>query len=243
MDISPLFTPKDGVERRHDERWAEKRQVVVWDLPTRIFHMLLVTFVVVGWATAEGAEDGGVVYVLHKISGYGLAASLLFRLVWGIGGSHHSRFSDFVRPWREVRDYIRDLLTFAPHRIVGHNPLGGWMAVIMLAVIAMVVATGLYSVGDDVAGPLADRIPHSMALIATELHEAVFYILAVLAGLHVLGVLGASFLHRENLIRSMWNGRKLLPKILAQDEEELVATGWGLVVALVAVAVVGFSLM
>ena len=82
-----------------------------------------------------------------------------------------------------------------------------------------------------------------MALIATELHEAVFYILAVLAGLHVLGVLGASFLHRENLIRSMWNGRKLLPKILVQDEEDLVATGWGLVVALVAVAVVGFSLM
>jgi cytochrome b len=217
------------------EEEGEGLEVEVWDLPTRVFHWLLVVLVALGWATAE---ISGPLFVVHKFSGYTLIAALLFRVVWGIAGSRHARFGDFVRPWRVVRGYAARLLRLSPPRFIGHNPLGGWMVLVLLATLFLLAASGLFSADDDIAGPLARYLPGRLAHGAAEVHETLFNLLLVLVGVHVAGVLLDSLLTGDNLIRSMWNGRKRLGLRLAHAEEPPVPAFWAVPVAVVAVAMV-----
>ena len=78
--------------RSHDPINAS---LLVWDVPTRLFHWLLVLLVALAWVTGE-AE--GSMFTVHQLAGYGVAVLLVFRVIWGFAGSRHSRFSDFVRP-------------------------------------------------------------------------------------------------------------------------------------------------
>ena len=102
--------------------------VLVWDAPTRLFHWTLVLLVTLAWVTGE-AE--GSLFVVHQLAGYGVAVLLVFRVIWGFAGRRHSRFSGFVRPWREVFAHIKGVLSLRPARTLGHNPLGGWMALLL----------------------------------------------------------------------------------------------------------------
>ena len=81
-------------------------------------------------------------FAVHQLAGYGVAVLLVFRVIWGFVGSRHSRFSDFVRPWREVFAHVKGMLSLRPARTLGHNPLGGWMALVLLLVLAAQVGTG-----------------------------------------------------------------------------------------------------
>ncbi len=181
------------------------RSIFVWDLPTRLFHWLVVALVAVAWASGE-AE--GFLFVVHKLAGYGLIVAILFRLIWGLVGSYHSRFRDFIRPWPVVRDYARGLLALRPKPTLGHNPLGGWMVVLLLATLLGVVGSGLFASGDGGGGPLAGSIPPAVADALSELHEGLFTVLLVLIGIHVSGVLVDSVLTGHNLVRSMITGCK-----------------------------------
>ena len=124
------------------------RHVVVWDLPTRIFHWTVVVLVAVSWFSA----DQGFMRV-HLWSGLTLLALLLFRILWGVLGSTTSRFRDFLHPPRKVMAYLRarDDALYA-----GHNPAGGWMVALMIAVLLAQALTGLFSNdGLHFTGPLA----------------------------------------------------------------------------------------
>ncbi|GMQ95831.1 MAG: cytochrome b/b6 domain-containing protein [Gammaproteobacteria bacterium] len=181
------------------------RSIFVWDLPTRLFHWLVVALVAVTWASGE-AE--GPLFVVHKLAGYGVVVAILFRLIWGLVGSYHSRFRDFIHPWPVVRDYARGLLALRPKPALGHNPLGGWMVVLLLTALLGMVATGLFASEDGVGGPLAELISPAVADALSEVHEGLFNVLLVLVGIHVAGVLVDSVLTGHNLVRSMVTGRK-----------------------------------
>ena len=122
--------------------------VLVWDVPTRLFHWTLVFLVALAWVTGD-AE--GTMFAVHKLAGYGVAVLLAFRVIWGFAGSRHSRFSEFVRPWPEVLAHIKGMLSLRPARTLGHNPLGGWMALVLLLVLAAQVTTGLFASDDGLA--------------------------------------------------------------------------------------------
>ena len=218
-----------------------RRAVKVWDLPTRVFHGVLVVCVAIGWATAE-AE--GIWFRVHVWNGYVLAAALLFRFVWGFAGSAHSRFADFVRPWPAVRDYTARLARLDPPPAVGHNPLGGWMVVALLALLALLAGTGLFAAGDapDIAGPLARYLPEHLARTATDVHEALFHVVLLLAALHVAGALFHALLTGERLIRAMLTGDKELPEREARFEPAPVPVYWAALIAVVSGAVVWFAL-
>ena len=119
-----------------------QRAVPIWDCPTRAFHWLLVLAVVVSYVT--GGEEGWQ-FVVHTVSGYVVTLLLVFRLIWGVIGSPRSRFRDFVHGRQVVGDYVRRLFALDPPRYVGHNPVGGWMVVLMLIVLSLTVLTGLFS--------------------------------------------------------------------------------------------------
>ncbi|MCE3248463.1 MAG: hypothetical protein K0R41_2288, partial [Geminicoccaceae bacterium] len=188
--------------RSHDPINAS---LLIWDVPTRLFHWLLVLLVALAWVTGE-AE--GSMFTVHQLAGDGVAVLLVFRVIWGFVGSRHSRFSDFVRPWREVFAHIRGMLSLRPARTLGHNPLGGWMALVLLLVLAAQVGTGLFASDDGLGGPLAGAVASGTAHSIAELHEGLSGALLGLIGLHIIGVLVESLLTRDNLVRAMITGRK-----------------------------------
>jgi cytochrome b len=186
----------------------DKKEILVWDRATRVFHWFLVVMVVVCWITSEIEDD---LFWTHLISGYIVLLLVLFRLVWGVLGGRHARFTDFVRGWSAILGHARGLLRLKPARHVGHNPLGGWMILTLLAMLALTVVTGLFAGDDDEAGPYALLIRPDIADALSEVHEALFGVLLFLAALHILGVLADSLLGRENLVRAMWTGSKRVP--------------------------------
>jgi cytochrome b len=180
--------------------------VAVWDLPTRLFHWLLVVLVAAAFATAKA---GGAWMFYHPACGEALLALLLFRLVWGFIGSAPSRFAAFVAGPRQVRRYARTLFDRQAEPHLGHNPLGGWSVLAMLIALFLQAATGLFA--DDgiaTAGPLARSVGAAASRRFTALHYYNHYAVAGLAALHIAAVLFHLVWKRENLIVPMLTGVK-----------------------------------
>lgn len=176
----------------------------VWDPLVRIGHWLLVA----AFFTAYAVEDDFL--TVHVWAGYALAAVLLLRLLWGVIGSRHARFADFVRGPRAVAGYFRETLSGTGRRYLGHNPAGGAMVVALLICLALTAISGLglYAV-EDGGGPLAPWLAGGRFDDAwEETHEFLANLSLVLVVVHVAGVAFSSIAHRENLVRAMINGRK-----------------------------------
>lgn len=220
-----------------DQQHRGTRETPVWDLPTRLFHWALVVLVGTNLFLVE--PEGGIATVIHMTFGYGVAGLLLFRLVWGFVGSPRSRFADFLRPWAVVKSHVAKLRRFSPPRSVGHNPLGGWMIVLMLVILTALVGTGLFASGRYAAGALATTVPVGLTAIAGEAHKFVGNLMVALIIVHVLGVVADWLLTRENLVKAMVNGRKPLPAELSARERPLIGGTRAALVGVACLAVVG----
>ena len=161
-------------------------RIRVWDLPTRIFHWALAALVVFSFTTGT---IGGDWMPWHLRSGYAVLTLLLFRIAWGLAGSETARFGHFLRGPRAVTEYARLTLGGSHPPVVGHNPLGGWMVVAMLAALAFQAATGLFS-DDEIAtqGPLAVKVSNAMVSRMSRLHDTGRWIVVGLAALHVAAI-------------------------------------------------------
>lgn len=166
--------------------------VKVWDPLVRLFHWSLVLSFTIAWISAEEWDR------LHEWSGYAVAALVAARLLWGLFGTRHARFSDFVHKPSTVMVYLKDVLVMKSRRYLGHNPAGGAMVVALLAALAGTAGTGVATTTDAYWG----------VEWVEELHELLANLTLMLVGLHVAGVIVASLQHRENLIRSMVTGLK-----------------------------------
>ncbi len=186
----------------------DNKKILVWSRITRIFHWSLVAMVVLCWITAE-AE--GSLFWTHMASGYGVLILVLFRLIWGVIGDRYSLFTNFVRKWSAIRAYFQQMLKMQVPSHLGHNPIGGWMILALLGGLGILVVTGLFSAHHDETGPYASLLASSIAEAISEIHEVLFNILLLLVFVHVAGVLTASMLEGENLVRAMWTGRKRVP--------------------------------
>jgi len=182
------------------------KTILVWDLPLRLFHWLLVLLVVVSWISAS---IGGNAMQIHLLSGYTILALVLFRILWGFLGSTHARFASFVRGPAAVIAYLRALTRNEPSRHLGHNPAGGWSAILMLAVLLLQACTGLFA-NDDIAteGPLAKLVSKALSDRITGVHHLNVKLLYVLIGLHLSAIAYYFFYKRENLVKSMFTGFK-----------------------------------
>jgi len=166
-------------------------RILVWDIPTRIFHWVLVLCFTVAYLTSESERW----QLWHIVAGYTFGALLLFRLLWGVVGSRYARFGQFVRGPGQVLIYLRSLLSSKPDHYTGHNPAGALAIVGILGLGLLTVLTGWASFND-----YGDWIG--------ELHEGIVNGLVLIIGIHIVGVLVSSLLHRENLVRAMVNGYK-----------------------------------
>jgi cytochrome b len=162
-----------------------------------------------------------------------LLGLVIFRLLWGVAGSATARFSQFVKGKGAILAYLRGTTSAT----VGHNPLGGWVVVAMLALLLLQAATGLFANDDIITeGPLYHLISKDISDALTELHEGVFDVLLALAGLHVAAIFFYLFIKRDNLIRPMLTGRKQVPADIA--EPRMVGAWRAMPLAAIAVAAV-----
>lgn len=195
---------------------SQPRTVRVWDFPVRLFHWLLVVLIVVSFTTAQ---IGGNAMQIHELSGFTILTLVLFRLLWGVFGSTHARFADFVRRPGQAIDYAKSLARGRPAFYAGHNPLGGWMIVAILLTLLVQAGTGLFA-NDDIMteGPLYDWVSKRTSDLLSQVHEINFFVLLVLIALHIAAALYYLFGKRENLILPLFTGRKPVPE--AQDVPE-----------------------
>jgi cytochrome b len=173
-----------------------RERVRVWDLAVRWLHAGLIVGIAAAWTTTEWMTRW------HQAIGYGVMAIVALRLVWGVVGSRHARFSQFVRSPRQTLAYAFAVLQRSDRRYIGHNPLGGWMVVALLGCIGATAFTGWLFTTDQFWGD--ERVEN--------LHHRLAWCVLGLIALHVLGVLYTSLHHRENLAAAMVDGRKPAPQ-------------------------------
>jgi cytochrome b len=171
---------------------STRKSILVWDAPVRVFHWLMVLTFAGAFATADSEHWR----VAHVTFGYTMVGLVTFRVLWGLIGTRHARFSSFVRGPRAVGAYLASLARGRPEHHAGHNPAGAVVILLLLALTCVTVLSG-WAAYHYVNGEWIE-----------ELHEGAANTMLVLVAIHVAGVLVSSWLHRENLLRAMVSGRK-----------------------------------
>lgn len=181
-------------------------KILVWDLPLRLFHWMLVLLVVISWISVA---IGGNAMQIHLLSGYTVLTLVLFRILWGFLGGTHARFASFVRGPAAAIAYLRALPRHQAGQHLGHNPAGAWSVILMLAVLLLQAATGLFA-NDDIAteGPLAKLVSKALSDRITRVHQLNVKLLYALIAMHLSAVAYYLLYKRENLIKPMLTGFK-----------------------------------
>lgn len=193
------------------------QRILVWDVPTRVFHWLLVLSFAGAYLTAESERYRDI----HVVLGYTLLGLIAFRLLWGFLGTRYAQFRSFLFGPGEIAAYALSLLKGKPKHYIGHNPLGSvsiWL-LLGLGILSGVSGVLLF---EDVGGEALE-----------ELHELASNAMLAIVFIHLSGVVVSSVLHRENLARAMVTGFKA-----AEPEQGIRRTHFWLGVIMLAAVVV-----
>lgn len=180
-------------------------RVTVWDAPLRLFHWALAILVVFSFTTGK---LGGDWMVWHIRSGYCILTLLVFRLAWGLVGSSSARFAGFVRGPRAAVEYARALAARRVPRQAGHNPLGGWMVLVMLAVLLVQAGSGLFA-DDEIStqGPLSIKASSALVARMNWVHEFNQWVIVAAVALHVIAIAIYHRVLKVDLVGPMVHGR------------------------------------
>ena len=209
---------KDSLEKDSPKLIPPKKEILVWDIPTRLFHWLLVIAITYAWFAVEILED----MEQHFYAGYSVLTLLLFRLVWGFVGSRYALFKSFLYSPAKIMAYVKTLPVKESTqeqqpinkttRYLGHNPLGGLAVFAMLAVLLFQTGSGLFSSDDYYYGPLAGLIDKGLVAKLTNLHHLNFDIITALIAIHIVAILLYRLYKKEHLVGAMFTGKKFTGK-------------------------------
>lgn len=167
-------------------------KILVWDMPTRVFHWMTVLSFAGAYLTAESERWR----LVHVTLGYTLGGLVAFRIVWGLVGTRYARFSSFVRGPAAVKRYLAAMVAREPGHDIGHNPAGA-VAIVLLILLSIAVTVTGWALYNDVGGKWPEK-----------LHELAADGMLLVILIHIAGVAVASWLHHENLVRAMIDGQK-----------------------------------
>ncbi|MGE5505797.1 MAG: cytochrome b/b6 domain-containing protein [Actinomycetota bacterium] len=205
--------------------------VRVWDLPTRVFHWLLVALFAGLWISGSAGKLD-----LHMKLGAATLALLLFRIAWGLVGSRTARFADFLAGPRMAAAYLR-----GQWHGLGHNPLGGWSVMVLLSLLTVQACAGLFT-SDDILtdGPLVWMVSAKTVKLLSAVHRVASKLLLVFVALHVGAVAWYRLAKGENLVLPMVTGCKTVaPEMAAKAARLQFRPTWlALVLSAAAAAVV-----
>ena len=213
---------------------------LVWDLPLRLFHWLLVASMIASYVTAKLGFDW---MQWHFYLGYWTIGLLVFRVLWGFFGPRHARFSSFIHAPSAIWLYMKSMLHRDSARSIGHNPAGGLMVLLMLLLVAVQATTGLFTTDDVVwAGPYNPSVSSSTASTLSTIHNINFNIIIGAVCLHIGAILFYALYKRQNLVVPMLHGH--LPAALVPEHEAISNSqlAKALIVSVVAAAFVYWML-
>lgn len=190
------------------------KRVLVWEWQVRAFHWALVVLFATSWLTAEiGALDW------HMRSGFAILALVGFRLVWGLVGGDAARFANFIKSPRAAFAHLRGFRRIELDREPGHNAAGGWMVLVLLGALCVQLGTGLFA-NDDISseGPLSHLVRRATWKTLTAVHGLNFNLLLALVVLHICAVIGYRVIKKQDLLRPMITGWKMLPPGIAPSK-------------------------
>ena len=170
----------------------DRGTVRVWDLMVRLLHWGLVLSLTLSWLGTFAVAG------VHQPAGYVALALAMLRVLWGFVGGSHARFAQFVRGPRATWSYLVAVLQQREPRHIGHNPLGAWMILMLLASVGALALTGWLYTTDRFWGDEGVEM----------LHLGLAWALLALVCLHVAGVLHTGRRHHESLLLPMISGRK-----------------------------------
>jgi len=213
---------------------ADKR--LVWDLPTRLFHWLLVASLLASYLTAEA---GSPTMQWHMWLGYWTTGMLVFRLLWGFVGPKHARFSQFIPGPRRLGSYLATLFRRDSTPAVGHNPLGGLAVLLMLLMVTVQAASGLF-ISDDIvwSGPWNPAVSGDTADWLGSIHHLNFDILVWVIVLHVATIVFYRVFKRQNLLTPMITGYKPASIVIPGEAIESSQLVKALVIAVISAGAV-----
>jgi len=177
---------------------TDQRKVKVWDVLVRFFHWSLVSAFFIAFITEDELMN------VHSWAGYLIAGLLAVRFLWGFIGSKHARFSDFIYSPKVIFQFMKETYKRRAQRYLGHNPAGGAMVIALMLSLLLTTLSGI--VLFDVINP--NTVSDFWYEALEESHEFLANFTLLLVILHVSGVIAESYLHKENLVKSMFNGYK-----------------------------------
>lgn len=169
-----------------------RQAIMVWDMPVRVSHWLLVICFAGAWLSSESERWA----LIHYAFGYTACLLVLIRLVWGLIGTRYARFSQFLKSPRAVIEHFMAMLRGHPHHDVGHNPAGGLVMFALMLLMLLIGFTGYLSVKEFLGN------------FVSEAHEVLASLALGLAIVHIIAAIGMSLIEKQNLVRSMVSGKK-----------------------------------
>lgn len=185
-----------------------KKRVLIWDLPTRLFHWLLVVALAGAWYTSDADRD---LRDIHVYFGYFILFLLTFRIVWGFVGTKYSRFSEFFPTQSKIKRYLRAVNSESGVEPAGHNPLGAMMIFVMLVIILLQAVSGLF-ISDDIftSGPYYGAVSDEIGKIMSFIHGNLFDLILIAVFVHIAAVLYYVVVKKLNILLPMINGQKTI---------------------------------
>jgi len=169
------------------------KPILVWDLPTRLFHWSLAVSIATAIAIALCVEHDTPQFQYHMLAGILATGLVVLRLIWGFVGSRYARFASFLYGPRALARYLRSALHRNGSRFTGHNPGAAYAIYAMLLLPLVLTVTGTLTASGQELG---------------DIHAAIAWCLVAEIGSHLLGILLHTRMHRENVAFSMVHGLK-----------------------------------
>jgi cytochrome b len=208
-----MTTDADADTAQPDRGTSIAKSVRAWDLPTRLFHWSLVVCIISSWVSYRYAEVLGD-YTLrwHRWNGYAILVLIVFRVIWGFAGSSTSRWSAFLAKPLATLAYAKDLLRGRDRHFLGHNPLGTYMILGLLAVVGLQASLGLFTVEHNDSGadgPLYRLVSDANYKLISKWHRWVFYwVILPFVAVHITANTLYGLVKKDPLIRAMITGEK-----------------------------------
>lgn len=195
-------------------------RIRVWDVPTRLFHWILVALIVTLWISAIRGW-----MTVHYVCGVAALVLVLFRIAWGFIGSTTARFADFAARPRSVIAYLRAVRRGEDSRHTGHNPAGGWMVMAFLLLILAQAALGLFANDEfDFKGPLAELVSGKRSDLLTRVHVFLFDAILICIWVHVCAISFYALVKRDDLVGPMLHGFKAPGRVVPDSPLKFVST-------------------